>query len=112
MIGIDKALPVLLEGKHLSPTAGLELGIVDEVVAPEALHAAASGWIESDGNAEKTWYDKHYPPPGPAVQSPKGYEIFAGGNSLLHGKTRGNYPALEQSCLACTRDCRCPSMLA
>ena len=100
MIGIDKALPVLLEGKHLSPLACLELGIVDEVVTPEALHAAASGWIEADGNAEKGWYDRRYRPPGPAVQSPKGYEIFAGGNSLLHGKTRGNYPA-PKAILSC-----------
>jgi len=100
MIGIDKALPLLLEGKHLSPSAALELGIVDEVVSADALQAAARGWIESDGNAEKPWYDKRYRPPGPAVQSPKGYEIFAGGNSLLHAKTRGNYPA-PQAIMSC-----------
>ena len=93
MIGIDKSLPLLLEGRHVSPQTALELGIVDEIVPADELYEAARRWIEEDGNAEKAWYDKGYRAPGPAVQSPKGYEIFVGGNSLLHGKTRGNYPA-------------------
>ena len=93
MIGIDKALPLLVEGRHISPGKALELGIIDEIVAPEDLYAAAKRWIDADGTAEKAWYDRGYRPPGPAVQSPKGYELFVGGNVLLHGKTRGNYPA-------------------
>ena len=93
MIGIDKALPLLVEGRHISPGKALELGIIDELVAPEDLYAAAKRWIDADGNAEKAWYDRGYRPPGPAVQSPKGYELFVGGNALLHAKTRGNYPA-------------------
>lgn len=93
MIGIDKALPLLVEGRHVSPRKALELGIIDEIVAAEDLYEAAKRWIDEEGNAEKAWYDRGYRPPGPAVQSPKGYELFVGGNALLHGKTRGNYPA-------------------
>ena len=93
MIGIDKALPLLLEGRQISSQIALELGIIDEVVAPEDLFESAKRWIDTDGNADKAWYDKRFRPPGPSVQSPKGYEIFAAGNALVHGKTRGNYPA-------------------
>ena len=93
MIGIDKALPLLVEGRHLSPRAALGLGVVDEVVSPEELGAAARRWIEEGGNAEKAWYDEAFRPPGPPVQSPRGYELFVAGNALLHGRTRGNYPA-------------------
>ena len=100
MIGIDQALPLLLEGRHVSPQAALELGIVDEIVPADELYDAAQRWIEEDGNAEKAWYDKGYRPPGPVVQSPKGYELFVGANSLLHGKTRGNYPA-PQAIMSC-----------
>ena len=100
MIGIDKALPLLLEGKHLNPGQALELGVIDEVVAPEDLLAAAKRWILEDGNSQQPWDDKRFKAPGPAVQSPKGYEIFVGGNALLHGKTRGNYPA-PQAIMSC-----------
>ena len=93
MIGIDKALPLLLEGWRLPPRAALELGVVDQVVPPEELRAAARRWIEEEGNPEKAWYDESFRPPGPPVQSPRGYEIFVAGNALLHGRTRGNYPA-------------------
>ena len=93
IIGIDKALPLLLEGRHVSPQVALELGIVDEIVVPDDLYETAKRWIDEDGNAQKAWYDKSYRAPGPAVQSPKGYEIFVAGNALLHAKTRGNYPA-------------------
>ena len=93
LIGIDKALPLLVEGRHISPQTALELGIVDEIVPVDKLYEAATRWIDEDGNAEKAWYDRGFRAPGPAVQSPKGYELFVGGNALLHSKTRGNYPA-------------------
>ena len=93
MIGIDKALPLLLEGRQISAQVALQLGIIDEVVASEDLFESAKRWIDADGNVDKAWYDKRFRPPGPSVQSPKGYEIFAAGNALVHGKTRGNYPA-------------------
>lgn len=41
LIGLDKALPLLLTGKSLTPRQALKLGIVDEVVRAEALLAAA-----------------------------------------------------------------------
>jgi 3-hydroxyacyl-CoA dehydrogenase / enoyl-CoA hydratase / 3-hydroxybutyryl-CoA epimerase len=100
MIGIDKALPVLLEGKHLTPSAALKLGIIDEVVEIDALDSAARAWIAKGANPNKPWYEKGYRPPEPAVQSPKGYEIFISGSSLVHAKTRGNYPA-PKAILSC-----------
>ena len=100
MIGLDKALPLLVEGKTLSPSKAAELGIIDEVVPAHQLLDAARAWIEVDGRCDKPWYDKGYRAPGPAVQSPKGYEIFTTGTALLHGKTRGNYPA-PHAIMAC-----------
>ena len=93
LIGIDKALPLLLEGRHVSPQVALDLGIVDQIVASDDLYAAAERWIEEDGNARKPWYDRGYRPPEPAVQSANGYELFVAGNAQLHSKTFGNYPA-------------------
>ena len=100
MIGIKKALPLLLEGRRLNPQRALAQGLVDAVVPADRLLAEARQWILDDGTAEKPWYDKRFRPPGPAVQSPKGYEIFAAGNALLHAKTGGNYPA-PQAIMSC-----------
>ena len=100
MIGIEKALPLLLEGRRLDPQRALAQGLVDPVVPADRLLAEARQWILNDGTAEKPWYDKRFRPPGPAVQSPKGYEIFAAGNALLHAKTGGNYPA-PQAIMSC-----------
>ena len=93
MIGIEGALPLLLEGRRLDPAMALEAGVVDAVVPAADLLAEAKRWIVEDGGHQKPWYEKSYKPPGASVQSPKGYEIFTAGNALLHAKTRGNYPA-------------------
>ncbi|MEX2216557.1 MAG: 3-hydroxyacyl-CoA dehydrogenase NAD-binding domain-containing protein [Phycisphaeraceae bacterium] len=41
LIGLRPALPLLLAGKALAPRRALKLGVIDEVVRPEALLAAA-----------------------------------------------------------------------
>ncbi len=109
MIGIEKALPILLEGKVYTPAAAAKLGVIDDVVAADELGAAARAWIEAatiSGKGpdkrwpDKPWYEKGYKPPGPGVHSPEGYEIFIPESSQLHAKTRGNYPA-PKAILSC-----------
>ncbi len=100
MIGIEAAVPLLVEGTRLGPKQALDAGLIDELVPPEELMAAAKRWLAKDGNAEKPWYDKRYRPPGMAVQSPAGYAYFGPANAKLHAKTRGNYPA-PQAILSC-----------
>jgi 3-hydroxyacyl-CoA dehydrogenase/enoyl-CoA hydratase/3-hydroxybutyryl-CoA epimerase len=100
MIGIEAAIPLLVEGTRLNPQQALKAGLIDELVPPGELIAAAKRWLAEDGNAEKPWYDKRYHPPGMAVQSPAGYAYFGPANAKLHAKTRGNYPA-PQAILSC-----------
>jgi len=42
LIGVEAALPFLLKGLSASPSRALELGLVDKIVAPEALIASAT----------------------------------------------------------------------
>lgn len=45
LIGVDKALPILLEGARLAGKAALDAGLVDAVVAPGEEIAAAEQWL-------------------------------------------------------------------
>ena len=95
MIGVRAALPLLLEGKKLDPKRALAQGMVDKVVPPGELLAAAKQWLLTEGpqNAVKPWDKKGFKLPDGPVQSPKGYETFIAGNAMLRDKTYGNYPA-------------------
>ena len=107
MIGIEKALPLLVEGRHISPRKALELGIIDEIVAPEDLYAAAKRWIDKDGNAEKAWYDKGYRPPGPAVQAPKDMSFLSGETPCCTPRPVVTIRPPRRSCRVSTKACRC-----
>lgn len=52
LLGLEKALPALLEGKTFSPKQALSLGLVDEIAADEeALLKAAKDWIMASADS-------------------------------------------------------------
>ena len=93
MIGFEAALPLLLEGKKLSPAKALKAGLVDDVVEPDALIAAALAWLDTEPSAVAPWDARGYRVPGGAVQSKAGMQAFTAGNAMVRQKTYGNYPA-------------------
>jgi 3-hydroxyacyl-CoA dehydrogenase/enoyl-CoA hydratase/3-hydroxybutyryl-CoA epimerase len=67
MIGIEAALPLLLEGRRVGPQDALRLGLVDELAAtPQQLHAQARQWLASAPEAIKPWDRKGFRLPGGA----------------------------------------------
>lgn len=94
-MGAMMAAPFLLEGKLSDPKAAKAAGLIDEVVAPEALLARAKEWIlaAKDADLLKPWDDKSYKMPGGAPYHPAGYMTFVGANAMVMGKTMGVYPA-------------------
>ena len=56
MIGLEQALPLLVQGKHLDPANAAELGIVDQLVEPGTEVEAARRWILDVGDAEKPFF--------------------------------------------------------
>ena len=94
-MGAMMAAPFLLEGKLSDPKAAKAAGLIDEVVAPEALLARAKEWIlaAKDADLLKPWDDKSYKMPGGAPYHPAGYMTFVGANAMVLGKTMGVYPA-------------------
>lgn len=94
-MGAMMAAPFLLEGKLSDPKAAKAAGLIDEVVAPEALLTRAKEWIlaAKDADLLKPWDDKSYKMPGGAPYHPAGYMTFVGANAMVLGKTMGVYPA-------------------
>jgi len=100
MIGIEAALPLLVNGTRLNPKDALEKGLVDEVVPAADLQAAAKKWLMAGGAPNKAWWEKNYRTPGTPIQSPKGYDTLVSTNARTHAQTRGNYPA-PQAIISC-----------
>jgi 3-hydroxyacyl-CoA dehydrogenase/enoyl-CoA hydratase/3-hydroxybutyryl-CoA epimerase len=94
LIGIAKALPLMLDGNPLGPQQALALGIV-HVVLPEAeLVAAARAWVLANPQAQQPWDVKGFRVPGGAGSlAPHAAEVFGAGTSRLVRATRRNYPA-------------------
>ncbi len=94
MIGLEQALPLLIQGKHLDPQKALQIGMVDEVVEPGAEVEAARQWILNDGDAEKPWGKKGFRFPGGAgLMHPKAMQTQTFGVAMLQAQTKHNYPA-------------------
>jgi len=56
MLGVERALPYLLEGRRISPRDAAALGLVDELVSTsDALMDAAFAWLARDPHAVQPW---------------------------------------------------------
>jgi len=98
MLGLEKALPLLLEGKKLRPRDALEKGLIDQVVDDQgALLPAARNWIKSSGAvAEQPWDRKGHRVPGGDAKSRSVAPLIAANSAMLQKKTRGLSPAHER----------------
>ena len=94
-LGAMAAAPFLLEGKLSDPRAAKAAGLIDEVVAPEALLARAKDWVlaATDADLVKPWDAKGYKMPGGTPYQPAGFMTFVGASAMVLGKTMGVYPA-------------------
>lgn len=94
MIGIEKSLQLITQGTHLEPAEALELGIVNELVAPGSELAAAKNWVRESGDPEQPWDKKGFRIPGGAgLMNPSAIQTFMVGTALLQKMTDHNYPA-------------------
>jgi 3-hydroxyacyl-CoA dehydrogenase / enoyl-CoA hydratase / 3-hydroxybutyryl-CoA epimerase len=95
MIGIEKSLPLMVEGTHFSPARAHELGIVEELARDrEEMLAKARQWILERGDPVQPWDKKGFRFPGGAGASrPATAQTFMIGTALVAQKTMHNYPA-------------------
>lgn len=94
MIGIQEALPFLLEGKKLRPEQALKSGLVNQLVdTQKQLIPAAKQWITTVGKSVQPWDEEGFKIPGGGIQSPKILMVLPAAAGLILKKTYGNYPA-------------------
>ncbi len=97
LIGIMPALPLLLEGRHLTPAQAKGNGLIHEVVPASELLAAAKKWLTSpQAKAVQPWDEKSFKVPGGAGgMNPNAAQTFMAANAMTRDKTFGNYPAAQ-----------------
>jgi 3-hydroxyacyl-CoA dehydrogenase/enoyl-CoA hydratase/3-hydroxybutyryl-CoA epimerase len=101
MLGIQAAMPYLLEGKSLDPQAALAACIVDAVVPAGELVERAKQWVRSAPDCVKPWDKKDFRMPGGAgSMDPRVAGLLVASNSMVHEKTADNLPA-PQAILSC-----------
>lgn len=98
LLGLEKALPVLLEGKPHAPAEAKALGLVDEIVARrEDLVPAAKSWLRANpGAAAQPWDRKGFRFPGGDATDPKVKGLVSVAPAMLVKRTRGLMPAPEK----------------
>jgi 3-hydroxyacyl-CoA dehydrogenase / enoyl-CoA hydratase / 3-hydroxybutyryl-CoA epimerase len=98
LIGLEKALPLLLEGAALPPQAAVERGLVDEIVPTrDDLIPAAKAWIKANPRADtQPWDRKGFSYPGGDATSPEVRQIAVMAPTRLFHRTRGLMKAPER----------------
>ncbi len=97
LIGIMPSLPILLEGRNLTPQQAKSNGLIHEVVPASELFAAAKRWLTSpNAKAVQPWDEKSFKVPGGAGgMNPNAVQTFMAANAMTRDKTNGNYPAAQ-----------------
>ncbi len=94
LIGIAKALPILLKGQQLSPQKALELGLVEQLVAAEQLLQVAVQLVLSCEDASQPWDRKGFVVPGGAgFMGPEPGATFNLTATSIARETHRNLPA-------------------
>ena len=97
MLGLEKALPYLLEGKKVRPQQALQAGLINALATDhDELLAKSRAWIRANPEARQPWDNKGYSIPGGTPSSPKVAQMLAIAPSILRSKTNGCLPAPEK----------------
>ena len=95
LIGIREALPLMLEGRHLTASKAVELGICHQLAADvDEMMEKARSWLLDSGDPEAPWDKKGFKVPGGSGgMHPATVQAFMAGNAMVAEKTQHNYPA-------------------
>ncbi|MGB5325959.1 MAG: 3-hydroxyacyl-CoA dehydrogenase NAD-binding domain-containing protein, partial [Pseudomonadales bacterium] len=98
LLGVEKALPFLLEGKKLTPEKALQAGLIHETAEKvEDLVPKAKAWILANKGdqaaATQPWDAKDFRIPGGMINAPKNAQLAAVAPAMLFKQTRGLLPA-------------------
>ncbi len=99
LLGVEKALPYILESKRVTPEKALAAGLIDQTVnSIDELVPTAKSWIlaqeDKAASSVQPWDKKGYKVPGGAVNSPRNGQLAVMAPTMLHQKTKGLMPQM------------------
>jgi 3-hydroxyacyl-CoA dehydrogenase/enoyl-CoA hydratase/3-hydroxybutyryl-CoA epimerase len=96
LLGLEAALPMLMEGKTMRPQEAAKLGFLQGLAANRAdLFRMAREWIAKNPSPKQPWDEENARIPGGTPASPQIAQMLAIAPAMLVEKTRGLYPAPE-----------------
>jgi 3-hydroxyacyl-CoA dehydrogenase/enoyl-CoA hydratase/3-hydroxybutyryl-CoA epimerase len=94
LLGLEAAMPLLIDGTQFNPARALELKLIDGVAAdPSSLMKLAREWISANPAPAQPWDRKGFRLPGATASAPASLVFLRTAPVLLMKKTRGRYPA-------------------
>jgi 3-hydroxyacyl-CoA dehydrogenase / enoyl-CoA hydratase / 3-hydroxybutyryl-CoA epimerase len=102
LIGIQKAMELITQGKELTAAKAHAMGLVTQLAANrDELLAQAKAWCLANPKPQQPWDTKGFRIPGGDSKSPAVVQVLAISPSIANAKAHGNYPALTHimSCL-------------
>lgn len=98
LLGVQRALPLLLQGTRLRASEALAAGLLDDL-APSVDEAVdrALAWLRSpDAEPTQPWDRRGFTVPDLRPLDPTTYPMLAAAPAMLHALTRGAAPAPEK----------------
>lgn len=96
LLGLQNALPLLMEGKQFGVDKARSLGLIHEVAdSTDELLKKAIAWIKANPKSQQPFDVKGYKIPGGSPSTPAVAQMLAIAPAMLRDKTKGCYPAPE-----------------
>ncbi len=96
MLGLQAAMPFLMEGERMTAQQALQHGFIHAIVSDmDEMQAQARAFIAANPAPQQAWDKPGFRLPGGDMFSPKIMQMAMVAPAMLREKTRGNYPAPE-----------------
>jgi 3-hydroxyacyl-CoA dehydrogenase/enoyl-CoA hydratase/3-hydroxybutyryl-CoA epimerase len=96
LLGLQNALPLLMEGKQFGVDKARSLGLIHEIAdSTDELLEKAIAWIKANLKSQQPFDVKGYKIPGGSPSTPAVAQMLAIAPAMLRDKTKGCYPAPE-----------------
>ncbi|MDP1370703.1 3-hydroxyacyl-CoA dehydrogenase NAD-binding domain-containing protein [Acinetobacter lwoffii] len=96
LLGLQNALPLLMEGKQFGVDKAKSLGLIQEVAdSADELLDKAIAWIKANPKSQQPFDVKGYKIPGGSPSTSAVAQMLAIAPAMLRDKTKGCYPAPE-----------------
>ncbi|MDO5770359.1 MAG: enoyl-CoA hydratase-related protein, partial [Psychrobacter sp.] len=95
LVGIQKALELMTQGKELRPGPAKDIGLINETASDkDDMLAKAKAWIKANPKVQQPWDVRGFKIPGGDPKHPNVAQVFSVAPAMAYQKSNGNYPAI------------------